>query len=229
MVGPAPSLEETLGHSFSRPDLLRRALIHPSFAAPDEGTENSSERQEFLGDRVLGLVVADLLFHGFPDESEGDLARRHALLVSRLSLVRVADEIGLSRHIILSPGEDEAGGRERPALLADICEAVIAALYLDGGLEVAAAFIHRHWRPLMDEDAVPPKDAKTALQEWAQGRGLTLPDYREVARSGPSHAPSFTVEVTVFGHPPAAATGPSKRAAEGAAAAVLLARLEGGA
>jgi ribonuclease-3 len=208
--------------------LLRQALIHPSTAAPDDGAGLSSERQEFLGDRVLGLVVAELLFHRFPDEAEGHLARRHAVLVSRRSLARVADGIGLARHIVLSPGEDGTGGRERPALLADICEAVIAALYLDGGLEPAAAFIRRHWRPLMDEDAVPPKDVKTALQEWAQGRGLALPRYREVARAGPAHAPSFTVEVTVAGHPPATGSGPSKRAAEGAAAAALLARLEGG-
>ena len=228
MVDPARSLEETLGHRFSRPELLRWALIHPSTAAPDDGAGYSSERQEFLGDRVLGLVIAELLFHRFPDENEGHLARRHALLVSSRSLARVAEGIELAGHIVMSPGLDGTGGRERPALLADICEAVIAALYLDGGLEAAATFIRRHWRPLMDEDTVPPKDAKSALQEWAQGRGLALPDYREAGRAGPPHAPRFTVEVTVAGQAPAAASGPSKRAAEGAAAAVLLARLEGG-
>ena len=227
MVGPARALEEILGHRFSRPELLHRALIHPSTTAPDGGVENSSERQEFLGDRVLGLVIADLLFHHFPDENEGHLARRHSVLVSRRTLARVADGIGLARHIVLSPGEDGMGGRERPALLADICEAVIAALYLDGGLEPAAAFIVPHWRPLMDEDAVPPKDAKTALQEWAQERGLGLPDYREVARAGPPHAPRFTIEVAVGTHAPATGSGSSKRAAEGTAAAALMARLEG--
>ncbi len=226
MVGPDHSLEETLGHQFSRPELLWHALIHPSTATPDDGVEHSSERQEFLGDRVLGLVIADLLFHRFPDENEGHLARRHSVLVSRRTLARVADQIGLSSHIVLSPGEDGMGGRKRPTLLADICEAVIAALYLDGGLEPAAVFIRRHWRPLMDEDVVPPKDAKTALQEWAQGRGLALPEYREVARDGPPHAPRFTIEVTVTGYVPAAGTGSSKRAAEGIAAATFLARLE---
>ncbi|MDP6788298.1 MAG: ribonuclease III [Rhodospirillales bacterium] len=226
MAGPDRSLEEALGHRFSRPELLRQALIHPSTAASNEGVEHSSERQEFLGDRVLGLVIADLLFHRFPGENEGHLARRHSVLVSRPTLARVADRIGLSGHIVLSPGEDGAGGRKRPALLADICEAVIAALYLDGGLEPAADFIRRHWRPLMDEDAAPPIDAKTALQEWAQGRGLALPEYREVARDGPPHAPRFTIEAAVAGHAPAAGTGKSKRAAEGIAAAALLTRLE---
>ncbi len=215
-----------LGHNFTRPELVREALSHSSVAQGQSGRPASYERLEFLGDRVLALVVARLLYDRFAGESEGHLARRHAELVRKESLARVAVKLGLGRHIRLSRGEEEAGGRENPAILADVCEAVIAAIFLDGGFEAAAAFIGRHWAALIEEDLTPPKDAKTALQEWAQGRGLDLPAYREIGREGPPHAPLFRVEVSIEGHSPEEASGPSKRMAEQAAAGALLARLE---
>lgn len=224
---PSASLEETLGHRFGRPELLALALRHSSTARNRDRRVDTNERLEFLGDRVLGLVVATMLYETFPDEEEGALARRHAALVRREALVRVAETIGLAEHLALAPGEADAGGRDKPTILADACEAVIAALYLDGGLAPAEAFLRRLWAPLLSEDPRPPKDAKTALQEWAQGRGLPLPHYREMERTGPHHAPVFTVEAEVRGEAPAGGSGTSKRAAEQAAAEALLHRLTG--
>ncbi len=215
-------LEAALGHRFRDPSLLIQALTHAS-AAASRGLSN--ERLEFLGDRVLGLAVASLLLDSFPDEDEGRIAYRFSALVMSPTLARVAHEIGLAAHVRLSENEQAAGGRDNPTLLANCCEAVIAAVFLDGGLEPAQAFVRRHWRPLMDEAAAPPKDAKTTLQEWAQAQGLPLPGYRVAGQSGPGHAPVFRVEVAVAGRPAAQAEGPSKRAAEQAAAALMLRRL----
>ena len=173
-------------------------------------------------DRVLGLVVADMLFHRFPTEAEGALARRHAALVRREALARVAQIIGLPEHLVLSRGEEEAGGRANPGLLADACEAVIGALFADAGFEKAQVFVRTMWTPLMDEAAAPPKDAKTALQEWAQGRGKKLPVYTTVGTEGPPHDPTFSVSVEVEGVETVVAKGASKRAAEQAAATQML-------
>jgi ribonuclease-3 len=215
-------LEHILGHEFKRPQLLREALTHASAAARDAP---GYERLEFLGDRVLALVVADLLLARFPHEREGALARRHAQLVRRETLVDIARAIGLGRFLILTRGEDDAGAREHDGVLADMLEAVIGALYLDGGIAAARTFLEAQWRPRLDADPTPPQDGKTALQEWAQGRGKPLPDYREVARSGPPHAPVFAVEVSVDGETPEVGEGRSKRMAEQAAAERLLTRL----
>jgi ribonuclease-3 len=221
---PAP-LAERLGHRFAHPELLVQALTHPSAAARRGRIDDSYERLEFLGDRVLGLVVADLLLARFPGENEGALAVRHAELVRRETLAEVAGALGLDRHLRLAKGEEAAGERRNPALLANACEAVLGALYLDGGLGAARALIESYWVPRLDSESVPPQDAKTALQEWAQARGLVLPHYREVSREGPAHEPYFTVEVDVEGHEPALGEGRSKRLAEQAAAERLLARL----
>jgi ribonuclease-3 len=221
-------LEQAVGHRFRQPRLLGEALTHSSAAggaARRGGVGQGYERLEFLGDRVLGLVVADMLFRRFSSEEEGALARRLAVLVSSEALARVADVIELGRHLVLAKGEEESGGRANPATLADACEALIAALYLDGGLTAARGFVERHWTLLMDQDLRPPQDAKTALQEWAQGAGLPLPAYTVVATAGPAHEPLFTIEVRVEGHQPAVASGRSKRAAEQAAASSLLGRL----
>ncbi|MFQ5954663.1 MAG: ribonuclease III [Kiloniellales bacterium] len=215
------ALAERLNHRFGRPRVLRQALTHASRLNRGRRAD-SYERLEFLGDRVLSLVVAELLFARFTNEREGDIARRHAALVKGETLAKVAADIGLGDYLLLSPGEAEAGGRDNPAILADVCEAVIAALYLDGGLAAARGFIERHWRPLIEAAGLPPRDAKTALQEWAQSRALPLPSYREIGREGPDHDPVFTVEVTVHGQPPVSGCGPSKRAAEQAAATSLL-------
>jgi len=219
------ALAARLGHRFAQPDLLARAVTHPS-AAPRHGPgSHGYERLEFLGDRVLGLVVADLLLARFPDESEGALGRRLAQLVRRETLAEVAVRLDLAPHIRLAKGERAAGERDNPTILADVCEAVFGALYLDDGLAAARAVIAAHWTPLIEAASQPPQDAKTALQEWAQGRGLPLPDYREVRRAGPAHEPVFTVEVSVVGETPARGEGRSKRLAEQAAAGRLLERL----
>ena len=183
------------------------------------------ERLEFLGDRVLGLVVADYLWRRFEGEPEGHLTRRHTHLVRREALVRIAETIGLGRYLVLSRAEATAGAAGNPGILADACEALIAAIYLDGGFEAASAFVRRFWEPLVEEMEEPPRDPKTALQEWVQARGLALPAYELVATSGPDHAPLFTVTASVAGVDPASATASSKRIAEAKAAALLLDRL----
>lgn len=215
-----------LGHAFTDTDLLARALTHSSHTAGRRRASN--ERLEFLGDRVLGLVVAEMLLARFPREDEGAIARRHTALVRGETLAEVAKEIGLGDAIIMTKGEAESGGRSNPGLLADCCEAVIAAIYRDGGLEAARAFIHRHWAALIGDMAQPPLDAKTALQEWAQGRGLALPKYREIGREGPDHEPLFTVEAALDGHEAVVGEGTNKRAAEQAAAQKLLERVNDG-
>lgn len=216
------TLSRALRHGFSQPDLLREALTHPSAANPGQP---SYERLEFLGDRVLDLIVAALLLRSFPDEPEGMISRRHSALVRAETLTRVARAIGLGGHIVLPRGEEGTGLRERDSVLADAMEAVIAAIWLDGGEAAAREFVERHWQPLVAENTTPPKPAKMALQEWAQGRSLPIPAYREIDRTGPDHAPRFTVEVSVTGHSPETGEGSSKRAAEDAAAQALLARL----
>lgn len=224
-------LQARIGYSFKNADLLNDALTHPSYAGDRRGRvtgkagASAYERLEFLGDRVLGLVIAQMLLDHFPDEPEGDIARRHTALVRGTALARVAGEIDLGAHLRLSQGEEGAGGREKDAILSDAAEALIGAMYLDGGLEPAAEFIRTNWTPYLDKHNTPPQDSKTALQEWAQARGLPVPAYEERGRSGPDHAPEFTVVVRVDGHPPAEATGPSKRKAEKAAAKILLERL----
>jgi ribonuclease-3 len=211
-----------IGHPFARPELLERALTHASATGGPGPSPRTNERLEFLGDRVLGLIVAEMLLKNFPGEDEGRIAMRHTALVRREALARVAQAIGLGAHMIMARGEESSGGRQNPSLLADCCEAVIAALYLDGGLTAAGHFIEVHWAPMLGETPDPPKDAKTRLQEWAQGSGLALPEYREIDRTGPHHAPIFTVEGSVVGYPALSATGPSKRAAEQNAAERLL-------
>ncbi len=220
-------LAERLGHIFAEPDLLREALTHPSAAVrrPDGTGDSSYQRLEFLGDRVLGLVVADMLLHRFPNEAEGLLALRHVDLVRRETLADVGRRLDLGQYLRLAKGEEAAGERDNPALLSDACEAVIGALYLDGGLSAARAVIEEHWAPMLEATGHPPQDAKTALQEWAQARALPLPDYQEVDRTGPAHEPVFTVEVHLEGQPTERGEGRSKRLAEQTAAERLLNRL----
>jgi ribonuclease III len=184
--------------------------------------EYNNQRLEFLGDRVLGLIVADMLYGAFPEAREGDLAKRQAALVCGETLSDVAERIGLGAEMILSDSELGTGGRGNVSNLEDVCEALIGALYLDRGLEAARAFVLEHWTPLLVRVTTPPKDAKTALQEWAQSQGLPLPDYRELERSGPAHAPAFTIEVCVEGYVSGVGTATSKRAAEQSAARALL-------
>jgi ribonuclease-3 len=216
--------EAVLGHEFKHPDLLQEALRHRSAAQGRGRAHASNERLEFIGDRVLGLTMAEWLAERFPHEQEGDLGRRLAYLVSQPVLAGVAEAMGLAAALSVSPGEAKAGVAKRATVLADALEAALGALYLDGGLDVARDFVRRSWNDAMIEQTDPPKDAKTALQEWAQKRGKDLPVYEVTGRSGPPHAPEFTVMVTV-GATGASGTGGSKRAAEQLAAEALLARL----
>jgi ribonuclease-3 len=222
------SFETILGHAFKRPDLLQEALTHRSAAqARGQGKgrrQASNERLEFIGDRVLGLTMAEWLAERFPREQEGELGRRLAYLVSQPVLATVAETAGLAAALSVSPGEARAGVAKRATVLADALEAALGALYLDGGLDPARNFVRRAWNEAMTEQADPPKDAKTALQEWAQKRGMDLPVYEITGRSGPPHAPAFVVTVTV-GAFDADGTGGSKRAAEQRAAEALLTRL----
>lgn len=223
----AAGLMERLGHDFETPELLRDALTHPSLAGFRQRRKGVMpyERLEFLGDRVLGLVIAQWLYEKYPEASEGDMAKRHAGLVNREALRAVAKEIELGQYLRLARGEEAGGARKNIATLPDAMEAVLGALYLDGGLKAAEAFIHRYWQK---DIAIPeaPADPKTALQEWAQGQGLPLPQYKVLEHSGPAHAPKFIIEVTVKNYPSATAEGDSKRAAQKTAAALLLQRLQ---
>jgi ribonuclease-3 len=185
---------------------------------------SSNERLEFIGDRVLGLLIAEWLAERFPNEQEGDLGRRLASLVSQPVLAHVAETIGLGEALSVAPGEARAGVKRRATVLADALEAALGAIYLDGGLAPARDFVHRAWDGAMIAQEQPPKDAKTALQEWAQKRGLDLPDYTVSARSGPPHAPVFEVTVAV-GEWHGTGTAGSKRAAEQLAAEQLCGRL----
>jgi len=222
-VAKPENLEKSLDYSFKDKERLKLALVHSStHRRQKDGSSIDNERLEFLGDRVLGLVIADILLKRFPKDNEGDLARRHTALVRKEALARVATTISLGDYIDMLPAEAASGGRENPAILANACEAVIAALFLDGGLKTAHGFINHHWATLMEEDPTPPQDNKTALQEWAQGRGLPLPIYKTVTQEGPAHAPVFEIEVMVKNHTPQRATGNSKRKAEQAAAGALL-------
>jgi ribonuclease-3 len=207
------------GHRFKDADLLARALTHSSMGGAD------NERLEFLGDRILGFIIAELLIAQFPHEKEGSLALKLNALVRMETCARVAEAAGIDRDLILAPAEDRSGGRRKAAILGDACEAVIAALYLDGGLPAARKFVSKHWQPLMSEVTGDLRDPKNALQEWAQGRKLGTPSYRVSRREGPDHAPRFTVEVSVRGHEPAMGEGLSLRAAEQAAARALMERL----
>lgn len=217
-------LEAALHHAFADPTLLDRALTHASARAPGAAPRTSYQRLEFLGDRVLALVVAELLYETYPDADEGDLARRLNQLVRRETCAEVARELDLGRYLRLGESEAGTGGRAKTAILGDAIEAVIAAIHLDGGFAASRVFVARLWRSRMVEVSEPPRDAKTTLQEWAQGRRLATPSYREIGRTGPDHDPLFAVAVDIPGIEGADGLGRSKREAEQKAAAALLIR-----
>ena len=221
-VSVTETAETLLAHKFAQPKLLEEALTHRS-AAGAKGA-GSNERLEFIGDRVLGLLVAEWLIERFPKEREGMLGPRLASLVSKPSLAAVAEANGLAPLLSVSKGESKRGVRERATVLADAFEALLGALYLDAGLPPARDFIRRMFGGVLEGQAAPPKDPKTALQEWALARAMALPAYSVVEQSGPSHAPQFTVAVAV-GAAAARGEAGSKRAAEQAAAQALLAVL----
>jgi ribonuclease-3 len=214
-------LEARIGHSFADPSLLARAVTHVSKAA---GRAGSYQRLEFLGDRVLGLAIADRLYAAFPQADEGDLSRRLAGLVRRETCAAVATAWDVGPHLVLGQGEVLGGGRRNQTILADVCEAILGAVYMDAGYEAARALIESAFRPAEPTGAPRGRDAKSALQEWAMGRGLAIPAYDVVERSGPDHAPHFRIAARVEGLEPGVGEGPSKRLAEQDAARTVLAR-----
>lgn len=220
-------LERRIGHTFADRELLERALTHASVG--DGAREvRHNERLEFLGDRVLNLCAAERLMALDPDAREGEMSRRLAALVNYHACARVAERVGLPAALRLSASASKVGARKSDAVLGDACEALIAALYIDGGLETAKAFFEKFWaEEFAHVDAPRAKDPKTQLQEWAQGLGLPLPAYAVVGRSGPAHAPSFTVEVRVRGFEPELGEGGSRQAAEKSAAQTMLLKREG--
>ncbi len=218
------AVEARLGHAFANKALLEQALTHVSAVADVAARARSNQRLEFLGDRVLGLAVADMLLAAFPEEQEGELSKRFALLVRAETLAEVAQDLDLGPALALGAGERNSGGRRKQAILADACEALIGAVFLDAGFEAAAAIVARHWRARLAASARPPIDAKTALQEWARAREAPIPAYEVIGRLGPDHAPKFRVTAVVAGFAAASGEGGSKRAAEQAAAQAFLER-----
>jgi ribonuclease-3 len=216
------SFEKRIGYRFKNPALLEQALTHISALSGGRNRASSYQRLEFLGDHVLGLVISDMLFRAFAKADEGEMSRRLADLVRKEACADVGRAIDLGAVIRLGASEANAGGRSRTAILADVCEAVIGAVFVDGGYPAAAALIERLWSERMRTPARPLRDSKTVLQEWAQARGLPTPAYREVERKGPDHNPEFRVTVELPHLAPAEGLGRSKRAAEQAAAAAML-------
>ena len=216
-------LEARLGYEFRSRDLLKKALTHAS-VRQSSGKRRDNERLEFLGDRVLGLAIAELLWEVYPSADEGELARLFNRLVRGRTCAAVARELDLGPFLVLSDAEAESGGRGKETILADACEAVLGAIFLEAGYETARNTVRMHWNSRLGASPAEVADAKSLLQEWVQGQGLELPAYVEVDRQGPDHAPRFTAEVRIRGRKPARGEGASKRAAEQAAATALLAR-----
>jgi ribonuclease III len=220
------ALETALGYKFKTEALLERALTHSSVRGGD-AKRTDNERFEFIGDRVLGLAIVEMLHEAHPVANEGDMARRYNVLVRGETCARVARDLGLGVHLILSSSEADHGGRDKDNILADGIEAVLGAVFLDGGFKKASDVIRRLWTAEQGtQPAAVAADPKSALQEWAQGRGLALPSYEALERTGPDHAPNFTAQVRIAGYAPALGTGLSKRAAEQAAASAMLAELK---
>ena len=222
-------LQLRIGYRFRDRGLLEHALTHKSRAAEDaSGGVADNESLEFLGDAVLGLVVVDALFHQYPTYSEGQKSKVKAAVVSTQSLARQAEAIQLGDHLILGRGEEKTGGRFKQALLADAYEALIAAIYLDGGLEAAAAFLRRELKEAIDAGSAQTiaPDYKSTLQERVQAMGLPLPEYRLSGSEGPDHRKTFTIDVVINGEVLGSATGRAKKEAEQEAARLALAKLD---
>ena len=222
------SLEKKIGHSFRDRALLTTALTHSSYANENRGRGECNERLEFLGDSVLGMVVADALFRRFPELPEGRMTRLRAQLVCEESLHRVASELGLGEYVRLGRGEEHTGGRRRTSILADAVEAVIAAMYLDGGLETAKAFIERQILSALDGagPVMRVEDCKTELQELVQKKSGQSLSYELLGESGPDHDKTFNSQVSLNGRPVGSGSGRTKKEAEQAAARAALEALK---
>ncbi len=224
-------LQEKLGYQFKNTQLLRTALTHASAIVKHESANEKEHRYyyeqlEFLGDRVLGLAISHMLYDMFPSEKEGDWAKRHSEAVREQTLAEISEAFNMGDYLFLSSGEQRSGGRKKKTILADVMEAVIAAIYLDSNYEAAQKFIETHWKDVLQRAPMPPEDPKTQLQEWLQAQGLPLPEYKLVSRSGPDHAPQFEVSIEVEGIKPITVTGTSKRRAEKKAAEMIIKEIE---
>jgi ribonuclease-3 len=223
------ALQQAIDYRFRDRGLLEHAMTHTSRANEDvSGGVTDNESLEFLGDAILGFVVADLLFREFPQFNEGQKSKIKAALVSTTTLARQAERLAVGEHLLLGRGEEKSGGRRKQALLADGYEALIAAIYLDGGIEQARAFIHREFMPLLSDvrrDGQIAQDYKSSLQEFVQSRELPLPEYRLAGTVGPDHRKLFHVEVVVQGERLSEAVGASKKEAEQEAARMALEKL----
>jgi ribonuclease-3 len=217
-------LEARLGYRFADPDLLDRALTHSSAVSPSRRIDRSYQRLEFLGDRVLGLVVADMLYRRLPKANEGELSRALNALVRKETCAAIARDLDLGAELNLGESEARTGGAKKEAILGDVAEAVIGAVYCDGGLGRAFEVVERLFGDYIVHAGTERADAKTTLQEWAQGRGLEPPSYEEIERKGPDHAPEFTIAVHLNGYDRILASGPSKKLAEHKAAEMFLIR-----
>jgi len=215
------ALEDRIGYKFADKTLLERALTHISALSGGSRT-NSYQRLEFLGDHVLGLVISDMLYGMFPRANEGELSRRLSDLVRKETCAEVARAMDLGPVLKLGSSESNAGGRLRTTILGDACEALVGAVFIDGGYKAAEKLVEAFWKERTQKPLRSLRDPKTMLQEWAQARGLPTPAYQEVARTGPHHKPKFNVTVMLPDRPAAEGTGTSKRAAEQAAAAAML-------
>ena len=218
------AIEARIAHKFADPDLLMTAFTHVSALKSQRKRTESYQRLEFLGDHVLGLIVSDMLYRAFPNADEGELSKRLAELVRKESCADVARSLSLAADINLGAVGASVDARLRKSVLGDVCEAVIGAIYLDGGYAASAEFVARNWTERMHKPRRPLRDPKTVLQEWAQGKGLPTPVYREVERTGPHHDPQFRVAVDLPGLAPAEGVGGSKRSAEKVAASVMIER-----
>lgn len=216
------NLVQKLDYKFKNIELLKEALIHPSFNLGADKDAKSYERFEFLGDAVLMLVITELLVQEFLLEAEGDLAKRRSFLISRDMLFYVAQKLDLSQHILMSNDEYKFGGRNNPNILEDVLEAILGAMYLDGGLEACKKFISEHWLSLIRSQAIPPMEVKSELQEWSQEYGKGIPKYTLCNKEGEDHKPVFTIKVTLPGMPSFLGKGESKKIAEKSAAQMML-------
>jgi len=216
MVKPNENLQEIIGYSFKDNDLLCVALTHSSTGA------NNYERLEFLGDRVLGLIISSLLFEKFPEENEGDLAKRLAYLVQGETLAKLSKQIPLGDYIVMSESEFGAGGTKNDHILADVFESVLGAMYLDGGITACDSFIKRYWKNILTTMKEPPQHPKTEIQEWAQSKGIPLPIYKIIGQSGPDHAPIFEVKLVIKGYDSVIASGKSRAEAEKIVAEIFM-------
>lgn len=214
-------IQNKINYIFQNPTLLKQALTHPSMSSLSRDTVNY-ERLEFLGDAVLSLVITEMLIKEFPAEDEGDLARRRAALISGPTLNKICNKISLAEYIVMTEGEENIGGRKNPQILEDVIEALIGALYLDGGLDKCNIFINRYWYDLAKTTKKPPIDTKTYLQEWSQHQGLGLPSYKLLEKKGSPHSPLFVIAVTVKTLPTFKSSAPTKKLAEKQAAQQMI-------